>query len=64
MKSKGTQTKIHYQQIVEENFSSKKTTKSLWNKISKTHWLSTNLSSHVGGIQNDLREGTTQVSEL
>jgi hypothetical protein len=62
MKNKGTQTKIHYQQIVPEN-SSKKPSKSLWRKISND-WLPTNISSHVGGIKNDLREGTTQISEL
>jgi len=62
MKSKGTQTKLHYQEIVEEN-SSKKTSKSLWRKISND-WLPTNISSNVGGIQNDLREGTTQISDL
>jgi hypothetical protein len=63
MKSKGTQTKIHYQQIIERN-SSPKTSKSLWRVISND-WLPTNiLNSHVGGIQNNLREGTTQISEL
>lgn len=64
MKSKGTQTKIRYQQIVEENSSVKNSRNSLWNMISKNHWLPTNINSHMGGIKNDLREGTTQVSEL
>jgi hypothetical protein len=70
MKSKGTQTKRHYRQIVEQNSSpissansSRKTTESVWRMISN-NWLPTNISSHVDGIQNDLREGTTQISEL
>ena len=72
MKSKGTQTKLSYRQPVQENSSStasakspsRTTPKSLWRMFSND-WLHTNiLATHAGGIQNDLREGTTQISEL
>ncbi|CAF3435313.1 unnamed protein product [Rotaria sp. Silwood1] len=69
MKSKGTQTKIHYQQIVERNSSpslstnsSKTSSKPLWRMFSN-NWLPTNaFISRAGAIQNDIREGTTQMS--
>lgn len=68
MKSKGTQTKIRHTQIAEERPSStslpKSSSKSLWSRFSND-WLPTNiLGTNAVGIQKDLREGTTQISEL
>ncbi|CAF3542225.1 unnamed protein product [Rotaria sordida] len=70
-KLKGTQTKIRYQQIVQQNPSSPSSTnssktpsKSLWSMFSN-NWLPTNaFVSRAGAIQNDLKEGTTQISEF
>ncbi len=54
---------MHYRQIVQEN-SSKTPSKSLWRMFSND-WVSTNiLNTRAAGIKNDLREGTTQISEL
>jgi hypothetical protein len=79
MISKGTQTKIQHQQTVQENSSSTPktipsvttpaTSKSLWRMFSDD-WLPTTivptniLGVPVVDIQSDLREGTTQISEL
>ncbi|CAF1455688.1 unnamed protein product, partial [Adineta steineri] len=71
-KLKGTQTKIHYRQSVQQNplptssvKSTKDTSKSMW-RVFSNDWLPANiLKSHAGAaIQNDLREGTTQVTEF
>ncbi|CAF3662271.1 unnamed protein product [Adineta steineri] len=71
-KLKGTQTKIHYRQSVQQNplptssvKSTKDTSKSMW-RVFSNDWLPGNiLKSHAGAaIQNDLREGTTQVTEF
>jgi hypothetical protein len=79
MISKGTQTKTQHQQTVQENSSSipktipsvttQATSKSLWRMFSDD-WLPTTivptniLGVPVVDIQSDLREGTTQISEL
>ena len=80
MISKGTQTKTQHQQTVQENSSSTPKTipsvitttsssKSLWRMFSDD-WLPTTivpaniLGIPVVDIQSDLREGTTQISEL
>jgi len=79
MKSKGTPTIIqHQQQTVQENStsipktassSSVTTSKSLWRMFSE-EWLPTSivptniLGVPVVDIQSDLREGTTQISDL
>ena len=61
-KSKGTQTKLHYQPAVPRTRPT--STKSFWRALSDD-WLPTNsLSSRVGALQSDLRESSTQVSEL
>jgi hypothetical protein len=58
MKSKGTQTKLHYGQPVQENSSSassanpsRTTPKSLWRMFSNDWLPTTSLSSHAGAIQ-------------
>ena len=65
MKIEGTQTKIYHRQIVSLPLTNTRTeSKSFWHTFSH-HWLPTNiLASHAGGIRKDLREGTTQISEL
>jgi hypothetical protein len=79
MISKGIQTITHHQQTVQEKPSSsietipsvtnKSTSKSLWRMFSDD-WLPTSivpeniLGVPVVDIQSDLREGTTQISEL
>jgi hypothetical protein len=79
MISKGIQTITNHQQTVQENSSSSietipsvtttSTSKSLWRMFS-ADWLPTSivpeniLGVPVVDIQSDLREGTTQISEL
>ncbi|CAF1621565.1 unnamed protein product, partial [Adineta ricciae] len=70
-KLKGTQTKIYSRQAAQTSSSStasmnsvKTTSKSIWRTFSND-WLPKNIiSTHAGAIQNDLREGTTQITEF